>query len=86
MTSPSSQFIPHWRFLQDKAHPHRLSSSSFPPPIKGIQSFLFFFSRPALRARSVLTLQRRQQSPSLHMASCVRVHFLQQLPPARLHS
>lgn len=41
---------------------------------------------PPPLARWVLTLQRRQQSPSLHMASCVRVHFLQQLPPARLHS
>lgn len=76
---------PHWRFLRDKDRPHRLSPSSFPPLVQGIQSFLCFFPQP-LAPRLVLTLQRRQQSPSLHMASCVRVHFLQQLPPARLHS
>lgn len=32
------------------------------------------------------TLQPLQQSPSLHMASWVRVHFLQQFPPLLAHS
>lgn len=33
-----------------------------------------------------LTLQSLQQSPLLHMALWVRVHFLQQLAPLRAHS
>lgn len=33
-----------------------------------------------------LTLQPLQQSPLLHMASWVSVHFLQQAPPLRAHS
>lgn len=32
------------------------------------------------------TLQPLQQSPLLHIASCVSVHFLQQAPPLRAHS
>lgn len=34
----------------------------------------------------LLTLQSLQQSPLLHMALWVRVHFLQQLAPLRAHS
>lgn len=33
-----------------------------------------------------LTLQSLQQRPLLHMALCVRVHFLQQFAPLRAHS
>lgn len=47
-----------------------LGSSSLPPLVQGIQSSLCSWPRPPSRARLIfLTLQRRQQSPSLHMAS-----------------
>lgn len=38
------------------------------------------------RALKQLTLQSLQQSPLLHIALCVRVHFLQQLAPLLAHS
>lgn len=38
------------------------------------------------RALKQLTLQSLQQSPLLHMALWVRVHFLQQLAPLLAHS
>lgn len=40
----------------------------------------------AMNSEGRFTLQLLQQSPLLHIASWVSVHFLQQAPPLRAHS